>query len=259
MSPTPSEVTGNKYPGHEDTIQAVFGDTLPDGLKNVILPKADWHRNVDNAVAEARPGTEDVSVVILDFNNFKDVNDLLGHPKGDLVAEDFQEIFAEIAQEFRLGEKGNRPAEDVMSIGRRRDITPADIEDAVEPGRIGGDEFAFLCRTDEKGTEAIIERVREKVKEYVNREGNERLKELGFGIAIGAATLEEGMTASELLGKADGAMYKDKKAQRPELSPEQQQLVDEYEEKLLEVGLAMDSLSKYRRRGDPKAEDARLF
>ncbi len=231
---------------------------MPDNIKNTILPKEDWHRQVDGAVAEARHAAGDVSVVILDFNNFKDVNDLLGHPKGDLTVEEFQEIFANIAQEFRLRGQKDRPS-DVMSIGRRRDITPADIEETVEPGRIGGDEFALLCRTDEKGTKAIIERVREDVNKYVNQEGNEHLQEVGFGVAIGAATLENGMTASDLLRRADEAMYEDKKDQRPELSPEQQRLVDEYEEKLHDAGLSMKSIGKYRRRGDPKPDDSMLF
>ncbi|MBK6843531.1 MAG: EAL domain-containing protein [Gemmatimonadetes bacterium] len=119
------------------------------------------------------PGT--VSLLFLDLDDFKRVNDSLGHAAGDVL---LVETSARIAAELREG--------DTLA-------------------RLGGDEFAILLENvDDAGmSEAVAARVLEALRAPVTVEG----KAIHVGVSIGIANSRDAANPSELMRNADLAMY----------------------------------------------------
>ena len=124
-----------------------------------------------------------LSVIYCDFDNFKLVNDTFGHETGNTVLQ-------RVAQATRSSARG---------------------EDFV--GRLGGDEFLIvLPQTDSAGALISAERIKKKLDamELVAASG-ERLDFITYsmGVASYPASAE---TKDDLIGAADEAMYRAKKA-----------------------------------------------
>lgn len=154
------------------------------GLAN----KRAWLARLAEALHLARRHGFPVSVLVLDLDHFKRVNDSHGHLAGDRVLAD-------------LGRA-------VAGALRRTDVA----------GRYGGEELVVLLpHTDEAGAAVIAERVRTLVEELgVRWQG----QPLPVTVSVGAATLREGETrpgpdaATQLLARADAALYEAKRAGR---------------------------------------------
>jgi diguanylate cyclase (GGDEF)-like protein/PAS domain S-box-containing protein len=138
----------------------------------------------------AQPGQ--VAVLFIDLDNFKVVNDSLGHGLGD-------QVLREIAKRFRGVMRGS----DRLA-------------------RFGGDEFVvFIDRVSIGGEDtpsgafvdpaAIAERLRRAAMEPIVIEGHEMVVTASIGVAVNAAP---GFTADELVRDADAAMYRAKAAGR---------------------------------------------
>ena len=123
------------------------------------------------------------SILTLDIDHFKSVNDEYGHAAGDAVL-----------QTISL----------VMSTATRVDI---DI-----PARIGGEEFALLLpHTDENGAMALAERVRSIIEATATHCGDHFIH---VTASIGVATMRENESYEETLARADIALYAAKRAGR---------------------------------------------
>ena len=123
-----------------------------------------------------------VGVVYADFDNFKFVNDSLGHSAGDALLK----IMA---------------ARMVAAVGR---------DDVV--ARLGGDEFVVLLidpPRDEAAIGATLHRIRSAVIAPVEIEGRNFRITSSFGAAVYP---RDGDTAETLLANADAAMYRAKEA-----------------------------------------------
>ena len=145
------------------------------GLPNRALLR----QRVVSALAE---GEGRVVVAILDLDRFKQVNDTLGHPAGDVL---------------------------LREIGRR-------LLAAARPGetvaRLGGDEFALvLPGLDVAGASPVLRRVREALGAPCRIEG--RTLPVAGSIGLAAAP-EHGTTVEDLLRHADVAMYRAKRSGR---------------------------------------------
>lgn len=138
----------------------------------------------ETAMEQALRHREPLSVVLIDLDRFKQINDHYGHAGGDEVLRAFGELCREVL--------------------RRIDIV----------GRLGGEEFAVvLPRTDLAAAGGAAERLLERVNATeVEVEGRGRLT---FGFSAGVAELQAGETTIEpVLARADAALYAAKAAGR---------------------------------------------
>ncbi len=128
---------------------------------------------------EAQRNNEKAAVLFLDLDDFKKINDSLGHETGD-------KLLIESAQ--RLQE------------ALRKDDTV---------GRLGGDEFIILLRgvTDDHAALKITEKLLNNFRTPFKIEGRELILTASIGVAIYP---ENGTTVDDLLRNADTAMYQAK-------------------------------------------------
>ena len=136
-----------------------------------------------------------VGVMMLDLDNFKDINDTLGHMHGDRLLQ------AVGALVLGLGESGDRTA------------------------RLGGDEFAVLEAggADAATMTALAERVIAAMREPLEIDG----ELFGVTVSVGIAVARPGDTAEDLIRKADLALYDAKRGGRNRASVFDSGLEDE--------------------------------
>lgn len=122
-----------------------------------------------------------LSMLVLDLDRFKAVNDTHGHPVGDRVL--------------------CRVADTLMAVTRTADLCV----------RLGGDEFVVLLpETDLDAARDCAERIRGALsRQFVETESGQRI---GISVSIGAATLRPGMNLDQLYQHADAALYVAKQA-----------------------------------------------
>ncbi len=151
-----------------------FHDTLT-GLPNRAL----FRNRVEHSLASRRRDHLPVAVLFLDIDDFKFVNDSLGHAAGDQLLQE---------------------------VSRR-------LEDCMRPvdtaARLGGDEFAILIRDSESELHSveIAQRVMGAVAAPVALEGREVAVAISVGIAFSDQNMVSTRDAEELLRNADAAMY----------------------------------------------------
>ena len=126
----------------------------------------------------ARKGLWGVSVLFLDLDDFKQVNDTLGHASGDAVLV--------------------QVAERLLSATRGSDTV----------GRIGGDEFAIVLAEGQATEGAVI--VAERITRSFRAPFRVGQRLVSLGVSIGIASSCPGEEESEVLRNADAAMYRAK-------------------------------------------------
>ena len=126
-----------------------------------------------------------LSVLMLDIDHFKSINDQFGHRVGDAVLR--------------------KTAETCQAALRAEDVS----------GRLGGEEFGFILpETDETGACEVAEKIRRTVAELsVNHPENDTT--ISCTCSVGIVTLTGGESDhEELLSLADAALYKAKASGR---------------------------------------------
>ncbi len=131
---------------------------------------------LERVVERARRGSHSCTLLYIDLDNFKYVNDTLGHQAGD-------RLLLEVSQLLR-------------KRARRGDLV----------ARLGGDEFTILLYdTRFEETYALAEVFRRSLAEYRFRHGAEQVH---LGCSIGAAMISASpRTAQEILSRADFACH----------------------------------------------------
>jgi len=148
-----------------------YRDTLT-GLPN----RAKFNDRLESALATAAPDNSPVGVLLMDLDNFKFVNDTLGHSIGDL-------LLREVAARLR---------------------TVVTTESAVV-SRLGGDEFAVLLPGSNAGDARQVARaVLLALEVPMNFEGHDVDVRASIGVA---AYPDHGLERSTLMRRADVAMY----------------------------------------------------
>jgi len=133
--------------------------------------------DLENAMARARKFKTPLCVVLLDVDNFKNVNDTHGHLVGDMVLKDLSSV------------------------------TSAALRSGDLIGRWGGEEFLALLPGVAAGEAAqIAERLRVNICEHVFVNG------LRCTVSMGVAEMHRDDTQDSLTHRADQALYKAKRS-----------------------------------------------
>lgn len=147
------------------------------GLANCTL----FNDRLAHAIALRQRDGGAVAVLSLDLNDFKIVNDSLGHAAGN-------ELLSKVA---------------------RRLLTCVRSGDTV--GRMGGDEFAVLLEDRVDRSAAVAHRIVEAFDAPFTLDGHDLLMRPSIGLAV-AADDEPTVSGDELFKRADAAMYAAKRA-----------------------------------------------
>lgn len=123
---------------------------------------------------------EKMTLLLLDIDDFKKVNDTHGHPAGDIVLRDV--------------------ARRILSTTREGDID----------FRYGGEEFSvILPATDRAGGIYVSERIRERIDGDLFKVGDQELR---ITVSIGVASMpQHAKTIRDLVSEADKALYEAKR------------------------------------------------
>jgi two-component system, cell cycle response regulator len=161
--------------------EEIYRMTIFDGLTKV-ANKRYLLEFLDREIARAGRYGSRLSLAILDFDLFKDINDKHGHPAGDAVLE--------------------RTAAAMNAIVRREQLL----------ARYGGEEFAVVMpELDRPELLAFCEKLRSTVeKERIEFRG----ETIPVTISIGAAMFAPSMSRDDLIQAADAQLYEAKHAGR---------------------------------------------
>jgi diguanylate cyclase (GGDEF)-like protein len=155
---------------------------LHDGLTG-LANRALLEDRLGQALHRHRRSGEQVALLMLDLDHFKQVNDTLGHPAGD-------ELVRQVG-------------------GRLREL----LRDTDTVARIGGDEFAIV-QAHPKG-ETDVRRLCERIIATIREPFQLGQREARIGVSIGAVLAGDAeVSATELLRQADITMYRAKSSGR---------------------------------------------
>jgi diguanylate cyclase len=148
---------------------------LLTGLPNRSL----FNDRLEHALADAKRNALRLAVMFIDLDNFKQINDSLGHHTGD-------RMLRMVAERLEASVRAN----DTVS-------------------RYGGDEFVYLCMGIEK--EIDVANIAHKLSDTISAAYEINGTQLAVRLSIGIALYpNDGEAAEVLLKNADAAMYKAK-------------------------------------------------
>lgn len=139
---------------------------------------------VENQLARRMSEQKPFCVAIIDLDAFKQVNDAYGHVTGDDLLKQF--------------------AVELRSACRASDLI----------GRWGGDEFIIVFDSSIEQAGAQTDRLRKWVCGQYEVQGNAGKIKLAVNASIGLAEFQPGDGITDLLARADSAMYENKTASR---------------------------------------------
>ncbi|NNL76715.1 MAG: GGDEF domain-containing protein [Desulfobacterales bacterium] len=174
--------------GLKDANEKLRELALRDGLTGLYNHRY-FQELMDNELSRARRYKKPISLVLLDLDHFKKINDTYGHPVGDIVLKE-------------------------VSKSIKNTIRESDTA-----ARYGGEEFAIvLPETDLKGAAIVAERLRRAVeRQRIDAKGIN----VGVTISVGAACYQASAGTkekSEIIASADNALYSSKHTGRNKIS-----------------------------------------
>mgnify|MGYP001765262258 CR=1 FL=1 len=170
-----------------NNIEAAYHDeiyrlTTVDGLTQVFNRRY-FEDAIERELSRSRRYARPLSLVLLDIDYFKKINDTFGHLAGDAVLKEVAGV--------------------VRSRTRREDVL----------ARYGGEEFALLLpEIDEKGAVQLAEKVRKLVERHAFEFDGETIP---VTVSAGVATVQrKSEEPQELIRRADEKLYESKTAGR---------------------------------------------
>lgn len=152
-------------------VDVLLHRSLTDPLTG-LHDRASLADQIESAVERGERYAQRFSLVLIDLDGFKEINDRLGHTAGDMILRDF--------------------ARSLRGVVRGSDVA----------ARIGGDEFAVLVAdADPSEAEAVASRTRSALED----------RGVPVGFSYGVATYpQDGREASDLFAAADTRLYEAK-------------------------------------------------
>ncbi|MBP1767718.1 MAG: hypothetical protein H6P98_1833 [Candidatus Aminicenantes bacterium] len=154
---------------------------IRDGLTG-LFNKTYIHQRLDEEFYRSKRFDHDLSLMMIDLDNFKALNDRFGHAVGDHLLRYFSQVIADT-------------------------IRPSDIA-----ARYGGEEFLIILpETRKEEAQIVAERLLNRTSLYPFRVDS-RKEDVPFTISIGVTAYpDQGESAEDLVVLADQALYKAKK------------------------------------------------
>ena len=182
----------------EDLKRLVIKDNL-----TALYNRAYFYYRLNSEIQRAKRYTRPLSLLIMDMDNFKQFNDLYGHPVGDKL---LQVLSGTIRSSIRYN--SGKPSYEL------------DI-----PCRHGGDEFAIIVPETNSAQAAILaERLRREIRVKCGQEmmapiqaatGSHPPEVPDVTVSVGVASFpEHALTAESLVKAADDAMYASKRGEK---------------------------------------------
>jgi len=155
---------------------------ITDGLTKLYVPRH-FHEELDKELRRATRYQRDLSLLMIDIDHFKNINDTYGHPQGDVVLQELAGL--------------------LRRYGRQDDIL----------ARYGGEEFVVaLVETNEQGAALAAERIRRAVETHEFELDGQRVP---ITVSVGVANFPgDANTKKDLIAHADQALYAAKRAGR---------------------------------------------
>ncbi|MCG7982914.1 MAG: GGDEF domain-containing protein [Candidatus Thiodiazotropha lotti] len=154
---------------YQAAIESAFLDSLT-GIKN----RTAFDSNFSREIELNRRKNSELSVIVMDIDFFKRINDQFGHAVGDLV---------------------------LKQVAKAAELT---IRSSDALYRYGGEEFVVVLNgTDQTGARLLAERIRENIENL----RVESLKDLQVTLSLGVSMMNEGDTTESLFKRADEALY----------------------------------------------------
>ena len=183
-------------------------------LLTSLANRALFAEKLDDAAKRLQRHGSTFSVLMLDLDKFKDVNDTLGHPAGD-------QLLVEVAQRLR-----------------------SSLRDTDVLARLGGDEFAIIQENEKKQSEGVIA-LALKIIRLIEQPFDLNGHRVGVGVSIGIAFAPEHGTDTEtLLKKADVALYAAKSGGRNDFRVFQPELTEAADIQKSMEGELRDAMSR---------------
>jgi len=190
----------------KDAMKELAALAVRDGLTGLYNHRF-FQESFSAEISRAKRHDRQVSLLFIDVDNFKNYNDVAGHPAGDELLRQLSKIVSSTSrvEDFSsrsvIGGVQSRTAEEGTPRGRDSDLV----------ARYGGEEFVIMLpETPKSGALVRAERLREFVEAYpfALREK----QPLGVvSISIGVATFpDDGATREAVLSAADTALYRAK-------------------------------------------------
>jgi len=162
----------------EETIRRLAHHDALTGLPNRAL----FNDRLSVALAPAQQNQHELTVMLLDLDHFKEVNDTLGHTTGDQL---------------------------LQAVGQR--LTTL-LRESDTDSRVGGDEFLLLlAEASAQDACRVGERILEALRKPVAVDGRELRITASIGIAVFP---DDGENTDTLVKSADAAMYRAKEQDR---------------------------------------------
>jgi len=142
-----------------------------------------FYETLESELERSRRYKRPLSLICIDLDRFKQINDELGHLEGDRV---------------------------LRFIGKmiRRDLRKAD-----QAFRYGGDEFMIMLpETDVIAAELLADRMRLRFRDYAPYNNRQTNVHYEVSLSLGVTVTDGYETVEELINRADKAMYKAKQA-----------------------------------------------
>jgi diguanylate cyclase (GGDEF)-like protein/PAS domain S-box-containing protein len=160
---------------YEKTVGMAFTDSMTGVYNRRYLME-----ELIRELSRADRNNTSFSIINMDIDNLKTINDRYGHNYGDRLLKEFGLI--------------------IQNIGRKLDI----------PARIGGDEFILLI------PESSFEQAYSLAQRILNESNSRRIdikgEQIGISVSMGIASYPtHGSTSDEILSRADKAMYEAKR------------------------------------------------
>lgn len=159
-----------------------------DGLTQV-YNRRHWQESLEQEFAKATRYDKKLSLIMLDLDYFKRLNDNYGHQCGDMVLVEVSTLISSLLR----------------------------VEDVF--GRYGGEEFAIIL--PETGLSGAVELAQRICKTVADKKLNYKLRDIEVTISLGVAELNGGESSYEtLITAADNALYKAKDRGRNQVCSE---------------------------------------